>query len=178
MTNQLKIYKNPVTSIEIASKPHELATKLASFAGKDPIAKAICSDIPIRSYEEDALKKNSLLLITKLFASVGQKPKEEDVLFLATELIRELVISYKFLTMREIRLAFEDGIRRKYGDFYGVNPSTCLQFIEGYLEIRKARTNKMLKQKDIEANEQRVTKYLKYLKNKKTSDLIAQVGRG
>ncbi|RXQ89488.1 hypothetical protein EO244_14065 [Ancylomarina salipaludis] len=170
MKNQISEYKNLVTPLEIASKPHELASLLAPFKNDDPIAKAICRDTPIRSYEMDVFKEAIVSLVTQLVADAGQRISEEELLYLVKRLIEVLIKKYKGLTLREIRLAFECGIKGDCGDFYGVNLRTCLQFIEGYSKQRKVKINKMLQQVDIERIKQDEIKFLKYKQRKSSTN--------
>jgi len=146
-----KLYKNPVTTPAIAAKPNQAALILNHLNGKNPIATAICNDLPVRSYEMDELTTSIHTIVIQLVADCGSKEvTQEDISYLTGRLIRKIVKDYIFITPSEIRLAFENGVYGDYGDYFGVNLKTCLQFIGGYAKQRSAYINKQNMQRDVE----------------------------
>ena len=169
MKNEIAIIKNPVVSLEVAMKPHETKNMLEKIGAKGEIANAICTDLPIRSYEMDTLKESISAIITRLVADAGKDAECDDVAYLIGRVLRMIIKQYSYLTCREIRLAFENGILGEYGQMYGVNVKSCSQFLSGYSKDRGAFISKQHLQSDIERikqedkiwREQNMDKHLK-----------------
>jgi len=149
--HEIRIFKNPATPPAIASKPNPAAEILAPFAETCPIANAICSDIPVRAYEMDELTKTVNSLVVQLVADCGSRTTTpQDIAYISQRLLRKLIKDYKHITPKEIRIAFENGIEGDYGEFFGVNLKTCLDFIKGYCKKRGETISKALLQRDVE----------------------------
>lgn len=62
----------------------------------------------------------------------GQKPDTEELVFQASELERELKINYSYLTLEEVRIALENGVKKRYGDYYGLNVVSYIEWLDAY----------------------------------------------
>ncbi len=150
MKNEIAIIKNPVVSLAVAMKPHNTKNILERIGAKGEISNAIRTDIPIRSYETDALKEAVANIVTLLVGDAGKAAECDDVAYLIGRVLRMIIKKYSHLTCREVRLAFENGILGEYGKIYGVNIKTCAQFLSGYSKERGAFISKQYLQSDIE----------------------------
>lgn len=149
MTNKLAIIKNPVTDLAIATKPHKTKLLMESVKATGEISVAICSDLPIRSYEMDSLKETITVIVTQLIADAGSRAECDDSAYLIGRLLRMLIKQYSYLTCKEVRLSFENGVLGDYGDMYGVNIKSCAQFLSGYSKARSDFISKQYLQADI-----------------------------
>lgn len=149
MKNEIAIIKNPVVDLDIAVKPHKTKLLMESVEAKGEIAVAICSDLPIRSYEMETLTETIGVYITQLLGDAGTAAERDDSAYLIGRVLRMVIKQYSFLTCKEIRLAFENGVLGEYGDMYGVNIKTCAQFLSGYSKKRGEFISKQYLQADI-----------------------------
>jgi len=51
--------------------------------------------------------------------------------------IDEIKRKYKNLTIEEVKIAFRNGVRREYGEFYGINITTINFWLDTYIESEK-----------------------------------------
>jgi hypothetical protein len=169
MKNEIVIIKNPVVDLAIAIKPHKTKLLMESVEAKGEIAVAICSDLPIRSYEMETLKESIAVIVTQLLGDAGTSPERDDSAYLIGRVLRMIIKQYSSLTTKEIRLAFENGVLGDYGQMYGVNIKTCAQFLSGYSKSRGNFISKQYLQADIRRieredkawREQKLNKHLK-----------------
>lgn len=59
---------------------------------------------------------------------------DEDKAFLIMKTKEEIESEYRYLTGAEIRYAFAQGVRGRYGDYYNINLPTFIKWIEKYLD--------------------------------------------
>lgn len=80
-------------------------------------------------------------IYTLMFTMKGKEDSEEQCAMTARLLDSEMVqdMYMQELTTPEILQAFRDGIFGKYGEFYGINPSSLHQFLWGYLQTPQKR---------------------------------------
>jgi len=62
----------------------------------------------------------------------GQKPDTEELVFQASELERELKSNYSYLTLEEVRIALENGVKKRFGDYYGLNVVSYIEWLDAY----------------------------------------------
>ena len=169
MKNEIAIIRNPVVDLAIAVKPHNTKILMESVEAKGEIAVAICSDLPVRSYEMEDLKSSVSTIVTRLLADAGTRMEMDDSAYLIGRTLRMIIKQYSALTVKEIRLAFENGVSGEYGDMYGVNIKTIAQFLSGYSKARGKFISKQSLQADIKRieredkiwKERNFNKYLK-----------------
>lgn len=76
----------------------------------------------------DALGK----AVVKAFQDTGQRIDEADQTYLKSALLTE-ARRYPNLRIEEIPVAIERGVRREYGDYFGINVVSISGFFRGYL---------------------------------------------
>lgn len=59
---------------------------------------------------------------------------DADKAFLILKTKEEIENEYKFLTGAEVRYAFSQGVRGRYGDYYHINLPTFIKWLDKYLE--------------------------------------------
>jgi hypothetical protein len=70
-------------------------------------------------------------------------PQEEREQFIPIA-IEEIKNEYYLLSVEEVRIAFKRGVRKKYGDFFGINITTINSWLDSYIESTKESTMLML----------------------------------
>lgn len=135
--NEIRIYKDPVRSVAIASKPHVIAEILKDEVLNHPIAKAICSDIPIRSYEYIDYENSIKALVIRLVLDFGSKMKTDDIIVFTGRLVEFISRKYHFLTIKEVSMAFEDGTTGEDADKIFLNFKTVASFLSKYAKNRR-----------------------------------------
>ena len=73
-----------------------------------------------------------VVLIGYIHLLRGQKPDTEELVFQASELERELKDNYSYLTLEEVRLALENGVKKRFGDYFGLNVVTYVEWLDAY----------------------------------------------
>lgn len=72
----------------------------------------------------------------------------EDKAFLIMKTKEEIEREYRFLTGAEVRYAFDQGVRGRYGDYYNINLLTFIKWLDKYLDS-DARQNIIAKRQVI-----------------------------
>lgn len=83
-----------------------------------------------------------VVMIAHLYTLRGQKPEAGDLKFQAAELEAEIRNSYSWLSLEEVRIALDNGVKKKYGEYYGLNVITYLDWIKAYNESEARRKAK------------------------------------
>lgn len=83
-----------------------------------------------------------VVLIAHLYLLRGQQVESGDLRFQAGELEQELRSSYPWLSLEEVRIALDNGVKKKYGEYYGLNVITYLDWIKAYAESEARRKAK------------------------------------
>ena len=87
-------------------------------------------------------------MVTSNFSALGQKPKtEKEISIIVIGLIEEIQSYFPNLTMQELKIALNKGIRGEFGEFMGVNVITYHKFIKAFLNDEK-RKDVILKQRE------------------------------
>ena len=74
-------------------------------------------------------------IITEVIQISGRKDiADADKLFLIEKTKEELLSEYRFLTGAEVRYAFSQGVRGRYGDYYHINLPTFIKWLDKYLQ--------------------------------------------
>lgn len=90
--------------------------------------------------------KELIDLLSKTYYEAGQvapgfnvQEQGKNLQQLGNSLYDEVKLSFSFLRMDELRLAFRNGVRKEYGDFFGLNISTFHAWIKAYQFDNKRR---------------------------------------
>jgi hypothetical protein len=78
---------------------------------------------------EDALKD----ALRYAVADSGFKMHEDDAKYLQIELLKLISHKYHYLRLQEIKIAFRNGVQKKYGEFMGLSLATFSQFLNFYV---------------------------------------------
>src|SRR5258708_7518999 len=95
---------------------------------------AILSQSPVRKVPKRDVFNMALISVAKAFADLNNKslsPQERD--YMVNELTDNIIARYPAIRVNEIPQAIANGIRGKYGEFYGLSVVAFERFIEQYL---------------------------------------------
>lgn len=94
----------------------------------------------IRNYKDQDIFQVILMSLAKSYTDLGrEQPPQKDKDYLANELADSIPKKFPSIRLHEIPLAFSNGIREKYGTFYGLSVVSFEKFIEAHLssEVRE-----------------------------------------
>ena len=73
--------------------------------------------------------------ISEMTMQLGYKSTTtKEVAYMASKVAKELSDKYKYLDLIEVKKAFQHGIRKKYGEYFGINAISLCIFIEKYTQ--------------------------------------------
>lgn len=101
----------------------------------------------IRNHQDQDIFQVILMSLAKSYTDLGrEQPPQKDKDYLANELADSLPRKFPSIRLHEIPLAFSNGIREKYGTFYGLSVVTFEKFIEAHLnsEAREQQAKEAL----------------------------------
>lgn len=110
-----------------------------SFPIKNNIEKHFKSP-QIKQLDYDSKRNFVKVLVFKSYTSCNQKFEKENLILIVNELVRDFENDYRGLTLNEIENVFRNGIRKKYGEYYGLSLQTFQLWIEKYMEIEREDT--------------------------------------
>lgn len=109
----------------------------------------------LKENESETVKTINQLVSSNL-NSLGQKPKTaNEISLIVIGLIEEIETYFKSLTMQELKLASNFGIRGEFGEFMGLNVITYHSFIKTFLNGEK-RKDAILKQIKFQEEQNRI----------------------
>ena len=88
--------------------------------------------VKIKDVSMEALTAFMMSIIGKTFLSLGQKPDKETAQLTIGELCTDLVKYNGTLSCEEITIAFKNGYRGQYGEYFGLNNKTYFQWVNAY----------------------------------------------
>jgi hypothetical protein len=121
VSNELQIYhplqRYPALSVQnVEEAPYDKSHK--------EVILATLNNKPI-VHESKIEAENSLAkLIGMIIWESGINMTEEEQDILVPYMITAIMKDYSHLTLKEVEIAFTMGVRKKYGDFFGINVST------------------------------------------------------
>ncbi|WP_459186687.1 hypothetical protein ACGE0T_10915 [Parabacteroides sp. APC149_11_2_Y6] len=92
-------------------------------------------DLAIRQERISAGKntvQDVIVIIGGIYAQAGQTILPNELATMANALFRDIQARYSSLTMQEVRVAFENGVRGDYGTFYGLSIVTFNNWLKAY----------------------------------------------
>lgn len=113
----------------------------------------------IITLEKEEKEKAIKEAIKQCYFITGVKiPTKQDLLLTVGLLMRDVETRYKKITAKGLLIAFQDGSRKEYGEYYGLNLVTFNDWIKGYLKSEKRKQmleieidpNKGISQEDID----------------------------
>lgn len=99
----------------------------------------------VRDLETGVILSRITASIGKVFITAGQVPQNEeekkalkaDIQFMASELTKDVEERYAGLTIEEIVIALEKGVRKDFGKYYGLNVVTFNDWLSAYAKSHK-----------------------------------------
>lgn len=94
------------------------------------------SELPVKQMEVEIVT-----LITNLLVDAGYKDSQDKtvIIHLSTRVNEDMKTRYKHLTLTELKMALNSGVRGDYGQFMGINITTINNWIKAFetCELRK-----------------------------------------
>lgn len=166
-----------------------------TYKGFTPLEKEIVIAVNnplIKSFEDRDLTNCLIALITKIHLQSGQLITEEKKQILDLT-VDELSSDFKKyngnVSFREIEIAFKNGLKGEYGEYFGLNNKTYFQWVNGYtygekrLKVKKALSDAkekanqpIVKKSEQEANEIMKNACLKSFEDFKSGAVIFDSG--
>ena len=115
----------------------------------------------IKSYETGQMIEPLTACITRVFMLCGQTCGKHDLQLAASELARSIKERFPEVSLQEIAIALDRGVKKDYGEYYGLNIVTMLDWIRAYAkspqrakyiaEQEKKQTEPVLTQEEIDS---------------------------
>lgn len=86
----------------------------------------------IKDQREEDLYKPFVLIIGKVHALRGQSIETEDLRFMAREFSRSIYERFPGLTIEEVSIALDKGVKKDFGEYFGLNVITFLDWVKAY----------------------------------------------
>lgn len=93
--------------------------------------------------------------------------QKNHIKVMAKEVMNDLKKRYPTLTVKEFEIAVENGIRKEYGEFFGINVSTINQFIKAYKKseereeaIRKLKLLRQEQEKEVIPTAEEIQRFM------------------
>ena len=86
----------------------------------------------IREQREEDIYKPIAMIIGRTYALCGQQVDKENLKFMARELGRSVSERFAGLTIPEIGIALDRGAKKDYGEYFGLNIVTFLDWCRAY----------------------------------------------
>lgn len=106
----------------------------------------------IRNVNREDANKALLQVIITTYRICGFKSSEDEVMFQVTELMKDL--NKTSLSIEDVKTAFENGAKGKYGEFMGLSVLTYLKWINAHKAEKPAPTNKLIAESKIELTQE------------------------
>lgn len=93
--------------------------------------------IDVFKSDEKKLKKEFLILVSELANTLNQSKTDIDKAMLTQGLVLEAINYFPNITIPEVRLALNSGIRGEYGQYFGLSVASFHNFIKSFLAEEK-----------------------------------------
>jgi hypothetical protein len=93
--------------------------------------------VDIFKTDQSRLNKEFLVLISEISNTLNQSKTGEDKAILTQGLVLEAINYFPSITVQEVRLALNNGIRGEYGQYFGLSVATFHNFIKAFLAEEK-----------------------------------------
>ena len=71
-------------------------------------------------------------MVQTLYASLGQVPSADDVAVIIRGVCTDLQTRFKTLTLHEVKIALDNGVRGEYGEYFGINIVSINRWLKAY----------------------------------------------
>lgn len=130
--------------------------------------------------KEFVTQLNKLILKTILDSgfkfSVDEDEEKEEKANLMLSVADDILRDFKHLTLEEIKICFRNGVREKYGKFYGLSVITFYNWLRKYSTMQRGKA--LIKQRQYEADQERLRlekEYSQQDKNQIAHDAVIRV---
>jgi len=96
----------------------------------------------IRACNREDANRAILQIIVTTYRICGFKSSEDEVMFQVTEIMKDLTKTN--LTISDLKTAFENGAKGKYGEFMGLSVLTYTKWINAYKSEKPPQTNRLI----------------------------------
>lgn len=124
-----------------------MENKLATTT-TNPYLVAVTSERILDMRKEDALDMIHSLIV-KAFHDTGTMFKQDEKTLIITT-FDEIKTYFPYLKSGELRMAFASGVRKEYGEYFGINLVTFNQWIKGWMKDEKRMNAKKELLKEVE----------------------------
>lgn len=94
--------------------------------------------------DPESVSTEFIAIIDTAYTIAGQQAEGKTLALFADELCTRLIDTYPLVSIDEVRIALRNGVYGEYGEYFGLNPKSFMQFIGSYLkskERNEARSN-------------------------------------
>lgn len=109
--------------------------KIFTSSEKEIAIASIC--LKLKELEPNDFKSKMLFLIGQTYLNCGFKFDENQVKQTIDELCEDLLKHNFLLSFEEIELAFKNGWKKEYGEFYGLSNATYFDWVNAYAHQEK-----------------------------------------
>lgn len=98
------------------------------------IINALSSSL-VNALPDDNIKGRLIIDCREAYMTAGIKAPEssQEVTHMIDEIIRQMRINKTNIRIDEIKIAFSNGVHKKYGDYFGLNAVSFYEFIKSYV---------------------------------------------
>jgi hypothetical protein len=123
---------NQATQLELSTESLKKKDCFLKLTAAEKEIALCCIELKIKELSENTFKTKMLHLIGQTHLNCGFKTDENQVEQTIDELCLDLLKYNSTLSFQEIELAFKNGWKKQYGDFFGLNNATYFQWVNAY----------------------------------------------
>lgn len=86
----------------------------------------------VKAMPKDEARSGLMDIIALAYQYAGQVLNKTDLSFQCDALLKDVTLSFPFMAIYEVRLAFYHGVRKEYGDYFGLNNQTYFGWLKAY----------------------------------------------
>jgi len=139
MNNQL-IKSN--SGLALSSLSHIDIKAMAALSVREKKIIELALQPKIKEGEPVDIVTQFIAIITTAYTRSGQQADPATLALYADELYNSLLEKYPGVSVAEVKEALKEGVYGEYGEYYGLNPKTFIQFIESFLYSKERKEAK------------------------------------
>lgn len=130
-------------------KPDEVLQQLTVLQPSERALIAAALNPKLSEIEYLPAVEKIVTILTTVYTLSGQKPDAVTLAIYAQEFYTQLMRLYSSITLEEVAEALRRGVFDEYGEYYGLNIKTFVQFVKGYLNSLERKNAKEIFEKKI-----------------------------
>lgn len=140
---QIDVYRKPVTKDFTIN---DIITHPSLNDDDKELILASYGQLKINQVDKNEIgQKLTQIIRDTIFASgFGSSLSEEEIIILIREVIRDIFMDFKHLTLEEVKIALYKGVRQEYGEYVGISIRNFYYWIRKYVETTKTKLGKKL----------------------------------